>query len=256
MSNQRTNSTGRSGPRRHPAVLLAFTLALVAALVSGTPSAWGWKAEEVTKDGVVHVMNPATSKEKPISITLEEDWRIGGEDDEEIFGVITSIISDKEGNFYLLDSQLNEVKVYASDGEFLRTIGREGEGPGEFRNASNLFLVPNGEIGVLQSFPGKIVTLTSDGDPGAEFPLPEIEGGGFRILMQAKHAGKKLAVIYALNQNAETSFTQESILALVDSSGPSEVRLYSQSSKMEFASPKITEIGWDTFRNRWAASPD
>jgi hypothetical protein len=256
MSNYNSHSTGHSGPRRHPAALFAIAIVLVAALVSGAPSTWGWKAEQVTKDGVLHVMNPAESKEKPVTLKLEEEWRIGGEDDEEIFGVITSIIADKKGNFYMLDSQLNEVKIYSSDGEFMDSIGREGEGPGEFRNPSNIFLVPNGDIGVLQTFPGKIVTLTPGGDPGAEFPLPEIEGSGFRILMQARHAGDKLAVIYALNQNAETSFTQDSILALVDSDGPSEVRLFSQSSTMEFASPKITEVGWDTFRNRWDASPD
>ena len=28
----------------------------------------------------------------------------------------------------MLDSQLNEVKVYSADGEYLNTLGREGEG--------------------------------------------------------------------------------------------------------------------------------
>jgi hypothetical protein len=257
MSKLHCPSRARGGPRHRPSLATAIAFVLTLVTIGSVPATWAWEAKEVTKDGVLHVMNPAESKQKPVTVELEEAWRIGGEDDEEIFGVITSIISDDKGNFYMLDSQLNEVKVYSPGGEHLRNIGREGEGPGEFRGASNLFLVPGGNIGVLQAFPGKIVTLTPEGDPGEEFPLPEVEGGGFRILLQAQYAGKKLALIYALNQPSETGFTQENILALVDSSGPSEVQLHSQSSSMQAASPKIAETEWDSFRNgRWSASSD
>ena len=73
------------------------------------------------------VMNPAKAPQGQETLELEELWRVGGWDDEEVlFGVITDIIADREGNFYMLDSQLNEVQVYAPDGEYLRTIGREG----------------------------------------------------------------------------------------------------------------------------------
>ena len=104
------------------------TLLALAAFVS--PAAAGWQGKEVEKEGVTHVMNPVKSAERPTTLKLEEEWRIGGEDDEEIFGVITDIITDDDGNVYMLDAQLNEIKVYSEDGEYLRTIGREGEGTG------------------------------------------------------------------------------------------------------------------------------
>jgi hypothetical protein len=230
--------------------------ALLIALSISLATAGAWRGSEVTKEGVTHVMNPKESSDKPTEHEAEELWRIGGEDDEEIFGVITDVLADAEGNFYFLDAQLNEIKVYSSDGEFLRTIGREGEGPGEFRGAFNMFLVPGGNIGVLQTFPPKIVVLTPEGDPAGEFPLPELEDEGFRVLLGAQYAGDNLAITYALQQPSEAGFTQKNVLALVNSDGTSEIRLHDQSSSMMAASPKIAEKEWDTFRNRWTAAPD
>jgi len=214
----------------------------------------GWK--EVQKEGVTHVLNPATSSEKATTLEPDEMWRIGGEDDEEIFGVIVDIITDAEGNFYLLDAQLSEIKVYSGDGEYLRTIGREGEGPGEFRGAFNMFRVPGGNIGVLQTFPAKIVVLTPAGEPAGDFPLPEAEGEGFRILLGARYAGDHLAMTYMVNQPSQEGFTQNNHLALVNKDGTKETRLYSQKANFTVAAAVFSEKEWDSFRNRWTAASD
>jgi hypothetical protein len=237
---------------------LTWTVVSLLALVAfvGLSTAGSWSGNEVVKDGVKHVMNPEKSVEKQTSLQLEELWRIGGEDDEEIFGVITDIVVDDDGNVYMLDAQLNEIKVYSEDGEFLRTIGREGEGPGEFRAAFSIMIVPGGNIGVLQTFPSKIVLLTPEGDPAGEYPIPEAEGSGFRAILSAENAGDNLALIYILNQPSESGFTRDNILAFVDSKGEKEIKLHSQASTMEAANPLISEKEWDTFNNRWTASPD
>ncbi len=230
-------------------------LVLLAAVV-GPLQAGEWNGEDVVKDGVMHVMNPAESSEGPATIEMQEAWRIGGQDDEEIFGVVTDIIADDEGNFYLLDSQRNEITVYSEDGEYLRTIGREGEGPGEFRGAFSMFRVSDGNIGVLQAFPDRIVVLTPEGDPAGEYPLPESPDGGFRVLFAAEYAGDNLALIYGVNQPSESGFTQTTVLALVDAEGEKEVRLHSQDATMSAATALIAEKEWDVFRNRWTSSPD
>lgn len=232
---------------------IIVTLVLIVLPLAAVQAA-NW--QEVEKDGVLHVVNAKDSQEKPVTLEAEEVWRIGGEDDEEIFGVITDIIADDEGNFYLLDAQLSEIKVYSEDGEYLRTIGREGEGPGEFRGAFNMFRVPGGNIGVLQTFPGKIVVLTPDGEPGGDFPLPEVEEEGFRALLGAQYAGDKLAMTYMVNQPSQEGFSQNNHLALVDKDGTKETRLYSQKSNFTVADAVFAEKEWDSFRNRWTAAPD
>lgn len=228
--------------------------ALVITLSCAVVHAAGWK--EVEKDGVLHVVNPASPSEKAVTVKAEEAWRIGGEDDEEIFGVITDIITDGEGNFYFLDAQLSEIKVYSADGEYLRTIGREGEGPGEFRGAFNMFRVPGGNIGVLQTFPGKIVVLTPEGEPAGDFPLPEAEGEGFRVLLGAQYAGDRLALTYMVNQPSQQGFSQNNHLSFVNKDGTKETKLYSQKANFTVAAAVFSEKEWDSFRNRWTASAD
>ncbi len=232
---------------------LSFSLILV--LISA-PATAAWKGKTVEKDGVTRVMNPATAVAAPETVKLKELWRVGGEDDEVLFGVITDVITDRDGNFYLLDSQLLEVQVYAPGGKHLRTIGREGEGPGEFRMAYNLLLLPSGNIGVLQTAPSKIVGLTPEGEPADDFVLPGDGAGGFKLLFGARNAGDQLAVTYGLNEFSEAGFSQNSILALIDASGKTEQRLHSQSSAMKSADAMIAETEWDSFRNRWSSGAD
>lgn len=204
------------------------------------------------------VKNPAKAPKGVETIKLKEVWRAGGWDDEEVlFGVITDIIADRDGNFYMLDSQLNEVQVYSPEGEYQRTIGREGEGPGEFRAAFNLLLLPNGNIGVLQAFPSKIIGLTPNGDPADDFLLPKGENEvGFKVLFAARNAGEQLAVVYGFNQPSETGFIQKSVLSLFGPDADNERNLFTQESVMNAADPKITELEWDTFRNRWTSGSD
>ncbi len=46
-----------------------------------------------------------------------------------------SLAVDASGRIYVADSKPEVIKVFGPDGRFLHTIGREGEGPGEFKAA-------------------------------------------------------------------------------------------------------------------------
>lgn len=66
--------------------------------------------------------------------SLVEEARYGSDDGTsgELIDPI-SFAADDGGRLYVVDRKPAVVKVYAPDGSFLRTIGREGSGPGEFR---------------------------------------------------------------------------------------------------------------------------
>ena len=66
--------------------------------------------------------SPAKGFAESATIKLPELWRLGGDsdDEDEFFGVISDIDIDDAGQVYLLDSQLNQAKVYTKDGEFVR----------------------------------------------------------------------------------------------------------------------------------------
>jgi len=48
------------------------------------------------------------------------------------FENLMDLAFDRDGNIYVCDYQSNNIKVFDSPGKFIKTIGRPGQGPGEF----------------------------------------------------------------------------------------------------------------------------
>jgi len=135
--------------------LLVLFFVLTLSLPTGVVSA----AEKETIDGVLHVKNGSKPAQVE-TIQLEELWTAGGEDDEDVlFGILTNVKIDDQGNICLLDNQMSQVHVYSSDGELLNTLGRAGEGPGEVTNPSGMTLLENGSIGLVKTMPGTLVMI-------------------------------------------------------------------------------------------------
>ena len=175
-----------------------------AATLPTTLLAADWKGEIAVRDGVTHVVNPESPVEE-MTVTLKELWRVGGDDEEILFGVISQLLHDDDGNVYALDSQLSEIRVFSASGQLLRSIGREGEGPGEFRNGSDIYMGPGGILGVVQVFPGKIVLLQRDGTPAGNFPLPAAEGGGFQLVFVGRGLDDRVVLAGAQTKTLEGS---------------------------------------------------
>lgn len=92
-----------------------------------------WKAEVETVDGVKTVRNPAEPRYGEFVFNLVEDLEIGKEKDESRFfprGAWLNV--DGEGTMYVRDYGNKRIQVFAHDGQFLRSLGRIGQGPGEF----------------------------------------------------------------------------------------------------------------------------
>jgi hypothetical protein len=92
-----------------------------------------WKGS-ITKDGdVIIVKNPKEPMFKGDILTLKEDFILGGSraQGESILVRPWSITVDGAGNIYVGDRRQANVKVYNNAGAFLRTIGKQGQGPGE-----------------------------------------------------------------------------------------------------------------------------
>jgi hypothetical protein len=136
-----------------------------------------------TIDGVVHVKNPAQSSGGVQTLQMQEQWRVGGEDDEEILlGLIPRASSDAEGNVYVLDTQLNRVLVFSPEGDLIRTLFREGEGPGETRQPWDMMVLDDGRVGVVQSFPGVVIFVDADGTPAGRVKIAGTDGGLFSLV--------------------------------------------------------------------------
>jgi len=175
-------------------------------------------------------------------VQLEEMWRAGGEDDDIFFGHIFRAEGDADGNVYLLDTQLSEVPVFAPDGEHLKTLSREGEGPGETRGPVDLTMLPDGTLGILQRFPGMIVKIDLDGVPQGNFTVGDATEGGFNSLFTGRCRGDHLMMMGQEASMGEGTQTRTWFVSRFDAEGKELYRLWTRTSTIDFSRPVINEL--------------
>ena len=132
-------------------IFIILTFILFPTSCGHSTSDWRGSIEE--KNGTVFVNNPDEPLFQDPLFTLEEELSIGGDDDREeyIFIEMSRTAIDDDGNIYILDRRGAQIKVFDSRGTYLRTIGRRGQGPGEFQNPIEMFIAHDHEI-VVEDF--------------------------------------------------------------------------------------------------------
>lgn len=63
-----------------------------------------------------------------------------GDDPELEYSAISAVRRLPSGEMVVADARSPVIRIFSPDGQRLRTVGREGGGPGEFRNVQNVFL--------------------------------------------------------------------------------------------------------------------
>ena len=92
----------------------------------------------------------AAAQDRPLSGDFAEVYRVGGMNAPEwaFFEGSSDVAFDAAGNLYVLDDEAGHVVVVDPEGALVRTIGRRGEGPGEFRMVTNLVVWRDGRFAV------------------------------------------------------------------------------------------------------------
>ena len=174
-------------------------------------------------------------------VPLQEMWRAGGEDGDVIFGHIFRAEADKDGNVYLLDTQLSQVPVFAPDGEPVATLSREGDGPGETREPADLTLLPDGTLGILQRFPGKVVKIDLQGTPAGEFTIGDAAAGGFNSVFTGRLKGDNLILVAQHAEQIDGGQKRTWYVSRFDAEGRELARCWSRESVLDFTHLVIRE---------------
>lgn len=120
---------------------IVLLLSVFIMLVSCGKQEAEWKGTIEEVDGVTVVKNPSETVYGEIILDLEEDLSIGREDDDNyMFYEVANIAMDSNENIYVLDSGNHRIQKFDFKGQYLQTIGKKGQGPGEFERPSRVFL--------------------------------------------------------------------------------------------------------------------
>ncbi|MYA11719.1 MAG: hypothetical protein F4087_15990 [Gemmatimonadetes bacterium] len=95
-------------------------------------------------------------EDRALSASLEDVYRIGGvgADDWAAFGMVAEVGFDELGRLYVFDvtdGVALRIVVITPDGDFMRSVGRQGEGPGEFNTPLAFTVLRDGTIVVYDA---------------------------------------------------------------------------------------------------------
>jgi len=221
-----------------------LTVLLVAVSVVCLAAGASAATEELTKDGILHIMNGSEPAQGVDMRELEEAWRVGGEDGEDFFGLVSQVVVGDDGTIYLLDTRLAEVAVYSPDGERLGTLSREGEGPGETRMPAHLLFMPDGNLGLVQVFPGKVTKIDLEGNPAGVFEIGANDPtqGGFVQFFDCMVQGENLVIAAeSIKQNPPTGQIRTSYVAAYNGEGDEVARYAAFERVMDFTAFEFDE---------------
>ena len=155
-------------------ILIVISLLLLSNLCS-KESSYPVRTEIV--DGVKVITNPEYPRDGQVRYQLEEELSIGEEEVDEnyMFYEPQSVEASEDGSIYVLDGRDICIKVYDRQGKYQRSIGRQGQGPGEFSSGYLYFdICPYGKLYITDCRDSCVIIMDKDGSFIQSFRLPGI----------------------------------------------------------------------------------
>jgi DNA-binding beta-propeller fold protein YncE len=176
---------------------------------SQQPSAWKGTIEY--EGGVKVIQNPQAPVYSEFEFELEEDLRIGSEEDPDyMFYRIRGLAVDSDGNILVVDMSNFRVQIFDKEGKYVRTIGRSGQGPGEFERPSGIRINrSNGDI-YVRDIGRALDIFNSQG----EFKKTVSMNKFIRDFIPIKNT-----VLAVFDQTSDEELTSESALSVIDDKG-------------------------------------
>jgi hypothetical protein len=127
------------------------------------------RAQEVGSEAL-----PSREARRVAAFQLEEVARTR---EDSLFSNVTGIDVDAQGRIYVGDWQAARVAVLSPDGRLLRTMGRKGLGPGEFRSIRGLQVLPGDSLLVYDPNAARLTVFSPSGEAAYGLNLGDTPGG-------------------------------------------------------------------------------
>lgn len=199
-------------------IRLTLFCLLITGLISYTQ---GQKVKTV--DNVKIIQNkkePKPPRGVPSKVSFELESTIGESDDpEKSFSEVSNFVVDDNGTIYALDFKDRKIKVFDDAGQFVRSFGEQGQGPGELDMPAGIHLTPANELTVEDAMARKLVFFTLEGTyiknvsfadrmalvnlllgPKGNFIGRELKLEGQKMFFEIKKLDPELKPLYSLDQ--------------------------------------------------------
>ena len=113
---------------------------------------------------------------------------------ETLFGRVRGALRLRDGRIAVLDIGRYVVRIFAADHSLVRSIGRQGQGPGEFESPWRLVRVRGDSVGVVD-ISGHLEILSVTGDGSRRMPMPRGSDTGTPQILGAFANGDYLAIL-------------------------------------------------------------
>jgi len=129
-------------------VLTIFIIFIFAISITCEKQKTEWKGTIEEEDGVIIIKNP----KEPIYIedifSLEEELSIGEAEgsEEYMFSRVRSVAVDEEERIYVLDDKEAHIKIFSRNGDYVKTVGKKGQGPGEIGLPRSVIITSQNDI--------------------------------------------------------------------------------------------------------------
>lgn len=181
------------------------------------------------------------------TLVLTESMRIGdeAEGDTVFFNNVWDIAIDSKGRLFVADFAMYGFHVFASDGSLIREIGREGEGPGEFSIAPQLYVGPQDSIYAYDLDSDRLTVYAPGGDVLAytmKLPTDEISGARPTDILGSLETGLLFEYLRTSPRRSESEIDGMLEIKLVDHRGQ-----FLRDSLVLAPSMQVTTISDDGF---------
>ncbi len=147
-------------------LITLFSFFILCTACAQPKAEWQGTIEEM--DGVTVVKNPKEPMYEEDIIKIEEELTIGeaGGREEYLFENLWFIVVDDRERIFISEGAGNRahIKVFNNLGDYLMTIGRRGEGPGEFLQVSSIQITQENELLVFDKYSTKLTFFSLDGE--------------------------------------------------------------------------------------------
>jgi hypothetical protein len=140
--------------------LCALALAIPAVLVAQSPT-----VHDSAGITIVDNIAPLWTRDAPEHLGATPILSLGSATGapEEQFGVVQDAVRLGNGDVVVADRKNYELRVFGRDGQFVRRIGRRGDGPGDLQGIWSIYRLPGDVILVWDIRSHRLTWYTSDG---------------------------------------------------------------------------------------------